>query len=147
MKATKIPDMVVAQVGDPNADHACSERPEDMDTPRTSYFLTKQKPGSELAAEIAAALAASSIAFRATDASYSKILLKRAILDDLVWGAAWLYKATKMNGYWDFVKSNIQTANVSPFEFGWDAKVAGINVLVSEASGFIFHNFFLSCKF
>ncbi|KAG2398261.1 Endoglucanase 1 [Vigna angularis] len=79
MKATKNPYLIVAQVGDPNADHDCSERPEDMDTPRTSYFLTKQKPGSELAAEIAAALSASSIAFRKTNASYSNILIKRAI--------------------------------------------------------------------
>jgi len=52
----------------------------------------------------------------------------------LVWGAAWLYKATKRARYWDFVKSNMQAANVSPFEFGWDGKAAGINVLVSEAS-------------
>ncbi|KAG2398262.1 Endoglucanase 4 [Vigna angularis] len=163
MKATNIPNMVVAQVGEPYADHDCWERPEDMDTPRTSYYLTKEKPGSELSAEIAAALAASSIAFRTTHASYSNILLKRAIrvfdfankyrgsynnsvgeaacpfycdynnyMDDLAWGAAWLYKATKMASYWDFVKSNIQTANVDSFEFGWDAKVAGINVLVSE---------------
>jgi len=79
LKATKSPNIIVAQVGDPNADHDCWERPEDMDTPRTSYFLTPQKPGSELAGEIAAALAASSMAFRATDASYSKILLDRAI--------------------------------------------------------------------
>jgi len=79
MKATKIPDLVVAQVGNPYGDHDCWERPEDMDTPRTSYYITKEKPGSELAAEIAAALAASSIAFRTTDASYSNILLKRAI--------------------------------------------------------------------
>ncbi|XP_027911709.1 endoglucanase 8-like [Vigna unguiculata] len=165
MKATKFPDLVVAQVGDANADHACSERPEDMDTPRTSYFLTKEKPGSELAAEIAAALAASSIAFRATDASYSNIILNRAIqvfdfankyrgsynnsvgaaacpfycdynsyMDDLTWGAAWLYKATKKTSYWDFVKSNIEKVGVDPYQFGWDAKTAGINVLVSQAS-------------
>jgi len=79
LKSTKFPNIVVAQVGNPNADHDCWERPEDMDTPRTSYFLTPKKPGSELAGEIAAALAASSMAFRTTDASYSKILLSRAI--------------------------------------------------------------------
>ncbi|WVZ04410.1 hypothetical protein V8G54_025216 [Vigna mungo] len=147
MYTTNNPNLVVAQVGEPNADHDCWERPEDMDTPRTSYYLTKEKPGSELSAEIAAALAASSIAFRTTHASYSNILLKRAIRDDLAWGAAWLYKATKKPSYWDFVKSNIQAANVDPFEFGWDAKVAGINVLVSEASCLNFMNFFRCSKF
>jgi len=79
MKATKFADIVVAQVGDPVGDHDCWERPEDMDTPRTSYYVTRKNPGSDLAAEIAAALAASSIAFRSNDASYSKLLLNRAI--------------------------------------------------------------------
>lgn len=58
LKATEEPDVVVAQVGDPYGDHGCWERPEDMDTPRTSYSVNKQNPGSEVSAEIAAALAA-----------------------------------------------------------------------------------------
>lgn len=78
LKATKDPNFVVAQVGNPFSDHGCSERPEDMDTPRTTYFVTKEKPGSEVSAEIAAALASSSIAFRSTDPQYSDLLLKRA---------------------------------------------------------------------
>ena len=69
---------MVGVVGDPNADHACWERPEDMDTPRTSYVVTKEKPGSELSAEIAAALAASSIVFQQSDKAYSTLLLTRA---------------------------------------------------------------------
>jgi len=52
----------------------------------------------------------------------------------LTWGAAWLYKATKKTSYWDFVKSNIEKVGVDPYQFGWDAKTAGINVLVSQAS-------------
>lgn len=52
-------NVVVAQVGNPNADHDCWERPEDMESwtlfePRTLFL----KP------EIAAALEASSLAFR-----------------------------------------------------------------------------------
>ncbi|KAK7263844.1 hypothetical protein RJT34_31441 [Clitoria ternatea] len=79
LKATKYsPEMIVAQVGDPVLDHDCWERPEDMDTARTTYFITQQKPGSEVSAEIAAALAASSIAFQKIDATYSKTLLDRA---------------------------------------------------------------------
>ncbi|CAJ1934323.1 unnamed protein product [Sphenostylis stenocarpa] len=163
IKATKFPDKVVAVVGDPVKDHNCWERPEDMDTPRTSYYVTQNKPGSEVSAEIAAALAASSIAFRSTDASYSNFLLNRAIqvfdfankyrgsynlsvgegacpfycdysgyVDELIWGAAWLYKATETTSYWDFVKANIQSIDNNNFEFGWDCKNAGINVLVSQ---------------
>ncbi|KAG6382372.1 hypothetical protein SASPL_157960 [Salvia splendens] len=41
------PDIIYAQVGDPNADHNCWQRPEDMDTPRTVYAVTPDKPGSE----------------------------------------------------------------------------------------------------
>ncbi|KAL6131868.1 hypothetical protein ACLB2K_070241 [Fragaria x ananassa] len=129
---------LVGVAGDPNADHACWERPEDMDTPRTSYVVTKEKPGSELSAEIAAALAASSIVFQQSDKAYSTLLLTRATqvfafadqyrgsyntsigagacpfycdfsgyMDELIWGASWLYKATKAAGYWKYVKDNI----------------------------------------
>uniref|UniRef100_A0A2N9HR71 cellulase n=1 Tax=Fagus sylvatica TaxID=28930 RepID=A0A2N9HR71_FAGSY len=78
LKATSIPGFVFAQVGDPYADHNCWERPEDMDTPRTPYAVSKKFPGSEVSAEIAAALAASSMVFRSFDLEYSARLLKRA---------------------------------------------------------------------
>ncbi|KHN32443.1 Endoglucanase 8 [Glycine soja] len=162
LKATKYPNIVVAQVGNPIADHGCWERPEDMDTPRTSYFVSQKRPGSELSAEIAAALAASSMAFRKTDPHYSNLLLIKAMqvfdfankyrgsynnsvgagacpfycdisgyMDELIWGAAWLYKASNKPNYRDFVKANIQSmGNLD--EFGWDCKHAGINVLVSQ---------------
>jgi len=54
----------------------------------------------------------------------------------LIWGAAWLYKASNDENYMNFVKSNIQS--LQPYEFGWDAKHAGINVIVSQVS-LIFH--------
>ena len=78
LKATSVPGFVFAQVGDPYADHVCWERPEDMDTPRTPYAVSKKFPGSEVSAEIAAALAASSIVFKSLDRGYSARLLKRA---------------------------------------------------------------------
>ncbi|XP_027356773.1 endoglucanase 8-like [Abrus precatorius] len=163
LKATEKPNRIVAQVGNPIGDHGCWERPEDMDTPRTSYVISPTKPGSEVSSEVAAALAASSIAFRTTDSTYSKLLLNRAVqvfnfankyrgsyndsigeaacpfycdfdgyMDDLIWGAAWLYKATGVSNYWNFVKENIQSLSGSFAEFGWDSKNAGINVLVSQ---------------
>ncbi len=78
LKATSVYDVVIGQVADPIADHSCWERPEDMDTHRTPYAVSKQFPGSEVSAEIAAALAASSMAFRAIDVGYSARLLTRA---------------------------------------------------------------------
>ncbi|KAK4788417.1 hypothetical protein SAY86_019736 [Trapa natans] len=78
LKATSRPGIVYVQVGDPYRDHGCWERPEDMDTPRTSYAVNASSPGSEVAAEIAAALASSSRAFRMVDPAYSKTLLSRA---------------------------------------------------------------------
>ncbi|KAK9274610.1 hypothetical protein L1049_021860 [Liquidambar formosana] len=60
-------------------DHQCWERPEDMDTPRNVYKVSTQNPGSDVAAETAAALAAASIVFKDSDPSYSKQLLQTAM--------------------------------------------------------------------
>lgn len=79
LKATVHPDTIYVQVGDANKDHACWERPEDMDTPRSVFKVDKNNPGSEVAAETAAALAAASLVFRRSDPIYSKILVRRAM--------------------------------------------------------------------
>lgn len=73
---------MIVQVGDPNSDHQCWERPEDMDTPRSTLQINANSPGSEVAAETAAALAAASLALRGrlgNDASYADSLLDAAI--------------------------------------------------------------------
>jgi len=69
---------VVVKVGDPNTDHNCWERPEDMDTPRTVYSIDAQNPGSDVAGETAAAMAAASIVFRTSDLPYSQRLFETA---------------------------------------------------------------------
>ncbi|KAJ4781412.1 Endoglucanase [Rhynchospora pubera] len=76
--ATATPDSLYVQVADPNQDHKCWERPEDMDTPRNVYRVTTQNPGSDVAAETAAALAAASIVFKDSDSAYSAKLLQAA---------------------------------------------------------------------
>ncbi|KAK1286501.1 Endoglucanase 1 [Acorus calamus] len=76
--ATATPDTLYVQVADPYMDHKCWERPEDMDTPRNVYKVSAQNPGSDIAAETAAALAAASIVFREADPSYSSRLLQAA---------------------------------------------------------------------
>ncbi|XP_057950903.1 endoglucanase 4-like [Malania oleifera] len=180
LKATSHPDQVYVQVGEPYSDHSCWERPEDMDTSRASYSVNGQRPGSEVSAEIAAALAASSMVFKRYNSTYAALLQKRAASvfkfadkfrgsysdgslhpavcpfycdfngywDELIWAAAWLYRTTQDPSYWKYVLGNIHTLenpyivrNLNGYayqqdgsfaEFGWDAKHAGINVLVSK---------------
>ncbi|KAL5728182.1 cellulase [Ranunculus cassubicifolius] len=79
LKATSIPNKVFVQVGDGFDDHTCWQRPEDMDTRRSVLYVTDKYPGSEVSAEIAAALAASSMVFKTSDPTYSRRLLDRAI--------------------------------------------------------------------
>ena len=79
LKATARPGVVFVQVGDPYSDHNCWERPEDMDTLRTVYKIDGSHPGSDVAGETAAALAAASIVFRSRDPAYSRLLLDRAV--------------------------------------------------------------------
>ncbi|KAF8387720.1 hypothetical protein HHK36_026374 [Tetracentron sinense] len=166
LKATAHPDTIYVQVGDANKDHACWERPEDMDTPRSVYKIDKSSPGSDVAAETAAALAAASLVFRRTDPSYSKLLVRRAIRvfefadkyrgaysnglkpyvcpfycsysgyqDELLWGAAWLHKATKNPTFLNYIQVNGQTlgADESDNTFGWDNKHVGARILLSKA--------------
>lgn len=66
-------------MGDPNADHFCWERPEDMDTPRTVYAVDAPGTASDVAGETAAALAAASMAFRSSDPAYADKLLQNGI--------------------------------------------------------------------
>ncbi|KAJ8899089.1 hypothetical protein K2173_010242 [Erythroxylum novogranatense] len=165
LKATAHPDTIYVQVGDANKDHACWERPEDMDTPRSVFKIDKNTPGSEVAAETAAALAAASLVFRRCDPTYSKLLVGRAIRvfqfadkyrgaysnglksvvcpfycdfsgyeDELLWGAAWLHKATKNPIYLRYIEVNGQTlgAGESDNTFGWDNKHVGARILLSR---------------
>ncbi len=76
--ATATPGKLYVGVGDPNLDHKCWERPEDMDTARYVYSVSPSNPGSDVAGETAAALAAASMVFRKVDPKYSRLLLKTA---------------------------------------------------------------------
>ncbi|TXG62443.1 hypothetical protein EZV62_009437 [Acer yangbiense] len=78
IKAHPQPDVLYGEVGDGDSDHACWQRPEDMTTPRTTFKIDDQNPGSDLAAETAAALAAASVAFRPSDTKYAHELVVHA---------------------------------------------------------------------
>ncbi|KAF9625741.1 hypothetical protein IFM89_026703 [Coptis chinensis] len=49
--ATATPGKLYVGVGDPNADHKCWERPEDMDTVRSVYSVSVGNPASDVAGE------------------------------------------------------------------------------------------------
>ncbi|KAF8661779.1 hypothetical protein HU200_056733 [Digitaria exilis] len=176
LKATAHPDTIYVQasscfaflfVGDATKDHACWERPEDMDTPRTVYKVDPGTPGSDVAAETAAALAAASLVFRKSDPAYASRLLARAkrvfdfadrhrgayskglaadvcpyycsysgYQDELLWGAAWLHRATKSPTYLSYIQANGQVlgADESDNTFGWDNKHAGARILIAKSS-------------
>ncbi|KAG0586363.1 hypothetical protein KC19_2G084600 [Ceratodon purpureus] len=78
LKCSARPNELWVQVGDPNNDHQCWERPEDMDTSRTAYKVDTNRRGSDVAGDTAAALAAGSVAFRGIDNAYSNRLLVAA---------------------------------------------------------------------
>uniref|UniRef100_A0ACD5Z8N9 Uncharacterized protein n=1 Tax=Avena sativa TaxID=4498 RepID=A0ACD5Z8N9_AVESA len=79
VKAHTAPYELWTQVGDGDSDHYCWQRPEDMTTSRRAYKVDADHPGSEVAAETAAAMAAASLVFRrAGDAHYAHILLHHA---------------------------------------------------------------------
>lgn len=118
------PNELYGQVGNGGTDHAWWGAAEVMAMSRPSYKIDQTHPGSDLAAETAAAMAAASMVFKTDDPSYSTILLNHAIQlynfadtyrgkysssitdaagyyqsfsgynDELVWGAIWLYRAT-----------------------------------------------------
>ncbi|KAK7868026.1 hypothetical protein R5R35_010197 [Gryllus longicercus] len=117
------------QVGIGQEDHNYWGRPEDMTESRTAYKIDASHPGSDLAAETAAALAAASVVFRkAGDTNYANTLLQHAkdlynfadtyrgkysdsitdaknfyssydYTDELVWGAIWIYRASNDQKY------------------------------------------------
>jgi endoglucanase len=123
VKAHPQPDVLYGQVGNGNTDHSWWGPAEVMPMARPSYKIDDSCPGSDLAGESAAALAASSMVF-SDDQSYSDLLLRHAkqlytfadthrgkysdcitdaanfyrswsgYQDELVWGAIWLYRAT-----------------------------------------------------
>ncbi len=112
------------QVGNGGADHAYWGRAESMTMARPSYKIDAAHPGTDLAAETAASLAATAMIFQTTAPAYAATLLDHAKSlytfadtyrgkysdsipdaaayynswsgwrDELVWGALWLYRAT-----------------------------------------------------
>ncbi|KAK9270911.1 hypothetical protein L1049_026498 [Liquidambar formosana] len=125
-------NVLYVQVGNPDLDHKCWDRPEDMTEKRPLMQVNTSSPGTDVAAETAAAMASASLVFKKVDSTYSGVLLKHAQQlfnfadtyrgsysvsipqvqtfynstgygDELLWAASWLYHATGNQSYLDYV--------------------------------------------
>ncbi|KAH9693310.1 Endoglucanase 10 [Citrus sinensis] len=125
-------NVLIVQVGNPDKDHKCWERPESMTEERPLTQVNTSFPGTEVAAETAAAMASASLVFKKSDSTYSSSLLKHAQQlfnfadnhrgsysvsipqvqnfynstgygDELLWAASWLYHATGDHSYLQYV--------------------------------------------
>lgn len=140
IKAHPQPQVLYGQVGNGNADHQWWGPAEVMPMARPSYKIDANCPGSDLAGESAAAMAAASMVF-ADDPAYANTLLTHAkqlytfadqrrgkysdcitdaqnfyrswsgYHDELVWGAIWLYRATGDPAY--LAKAEAEYPNLS----------------------------------
>ncbi|TXG59780.1 hypothetical protein EZV62_014353 [Acer yangbiense] len=126
------PNVLYVQVGDPELDHNCWERPETMTVKRPVTQINASFPGTEVAAETAAAMASASLVFKKINSTYSDMLLTHAQQlftfadtyrglysinvpqvqkyynstaygDELLWAASWLYLATGDRSYLRYV--------------------------------------------
>lgn len=168
MKAHPEPNVFYGQVGRGDLDHAAWIAPELMKMARPAYRLDAQHPGSEVAAEAAASLAAAYLAFKDVDPAYAARLLTHArelytfadtyrgkysdsipdaanyynsysgYNDELVWGAAWLYKATGDKTYLDKAESLYAQSfadQTMTWTHSWDDKRYGAVILLAGLTG------------
>ncbi|GMN31596.1 hypothetical protein TIFTF001_003325 [Ficus carica] len=154
IKAHPQPYVLYGEVGDGNSDHYCWQRPEDMTTDRHAYKIDPSNPGSDLAGETAAAMAAASIVFRRSNPAYSAVVLRHAhqlfdfadkyrgkydssitvaqkyyrsisgYNDELLWAAAWLYYATDNQYYLNYLANNAESMGGT----GWSMTEFGWDV-------------------
>ncbi|MEV6970070.1 glycoside hydrolase family 9 protein [Hamadaea sp. NPDC051192] len=144
IKAHPSANVLYGQVGNGGTDHAWWGPAEVMKMARPAYKIDSSCGGTDLAAETAAAMAASSMVFRPTDSAYADKLLTHATQlytfadtvrkkyhecitdaqgyyqswsgynDELVWGAIWLYRATGTASYLDKAKTYYANLGTEP---------------------------------
>src|SRR5262252_317575 len=148
IKAHTAPNELVGQIGTGGNDHSWWGPAEVLEAvPRITrpvFKITASCPGTDLAGETAAAMAASSIVFRQTDPAYADTLLQHArqlysfadnfrgkysdcitdvqgfynsfsgFHDEVVWGAIWLFLATNEQAFLDKAQAEYANLNVEP---------------------------------
>ncbi|XP_066930293.1 endoglucanase F-like [Clytia hemisphaerica] len=149
------------QVGDKDLDNGFWGRPEEMNVARPVYEINEQLPGSDLAAETAAALAVGSILFlnngntiyadeclqhaeelysfaKEFKGEYHKsitdatVYISSGFEDELAWAALWLYKTTGDPVYKDDYQKFVENAPNKPTVFSWDDKWSAVKILALQ---------------
>lgn len=150
------------QCGNGHAGHDYWGRAEDMNPNRPTYKVNARHPGSDVAGETAAAMAAGSIAFKSKDSAYSIQLLTASkslyafakahrgkysdsvpdanefyassgYEDELCTAAAWLYKATNQTHYLNDAKHFYDSDTA--YGLSWDDKQISCQILLWELTG------------
>lgn len=144
VKAHPAPNVLYGQIGKGDDDHKWWGPAEVLPMARPAYKIDASCGGADLAGETAAAMAASSMVFRPTDAAYADKLLGHAkqlytfadtvrknyhecitdatnfykswsgYQDELVWGAIWLYRATGDASYLTKAESEYDKLGTEP---------------------------------
>ncbi|XP_021363495.1 uncharacterized protein LOC110456829 isoform X1 [Mizuhopecten yessoensis] len=162
LKCHTAPEELYVQVGDGGPDHAYWGRPEDMTFARPSYKVDATKPGSDVAGEYAAAMAASYLVFKDKDPDFAAKLLTHAkqlndfankyhgrysdsvtaaaafyrsdaYEDELSWAGAWLYKVTNETKY--LTQAEQFYVGGAAWGQSWDEKIASATILLYELTG------------
>ncbi|HZM80128.1 MAG TPA: glycoside hydrolase family 9 protein [Candidatus Limnocylindrales bacterium] len=144
IKAHPSANVLYGQIGNGGLDHQWWGPAEVMKMARPAYQINASCGGTDLAAETAAAMAASSMVFRPTDPAYADTLVSHATQlynfadtvrrayhecitdaanfyrswsgfnDELVWGAIWLYRATNQMSYLDKARTYYDNLSREP---------------------------------
>lgn len=159
LKCHTAPHELYVQVGDGSKDHSYWGRPENMTMERPAFKITESNPGSDIAAEYAAAMAAGYMVFKDKDPAFAAKLLthskqlyefalmfkakysdsvnaasayyrSNAYEDEMTWGAAWLYWATNDTKYLTEAEKWYPLGEVPAWGQSWDDKNAGNMVLL-----------------
>ncbi|XP_002739248.2 endoglucanase A-like [Saccoglossus kowalevskii] len=151
-----------AHVGSVNGDHGYWGRAEDMTMDRPAYKVDEDNPGSDVVGGTAAALAAIAFVFKDRDVKYSAILVEHArelftfaddfrgkysvsipmaakvydstgYMDEIIWAACWLYKATNEISYLDraILLFNGESF-LKPYSFGWNDVTVGYRAMLLQ---------------
>ncbi|MFZ4775704.1 MAG: glycoside hydrolase family 9 protein [Terrimicrobiaceae bacterium] len=168
IKAHPSDNVFYGQVGNGSLDHSYWGPPETMTMARPAYVVNTSKPGSEVSAEAAAAMASASLLFRASDPAYADLLIAHArklftfadtsrgtytaaipdaasfynsysgYYDELVWAAAWLYRATGEAAYLtkaELIYSQNLAGRAMKWTHSWDDKSYGVTILLAQLTG------------
>ncbi|KAK7461208.1 hypothetical protein BaRGS_00038743, partial [Batillaria attramentaria] len=142
------------QIGAADVDHSFWGRPEDMTMERPTFVMNTTHPASDLAGVMAAALAADSVyadellvasrsiynfaesyrgEYHTAVPESARAYSSSGYLDELCWGAAWLYKATGETTYLEKAEAALKEQGIYVSSFSWNSKTIGCLVLLHSA--------------